>query len=50
MKKFEFSVLLRVDNFPCTKGFVVYANSLDMARGILRGQAAIMGWQVLEIR
>lgn len=50
MKRFEFNVLLRVNNFPCTKGFVVYANDLTMARGILRGQAAIMGWQVLDIR
>ena len=50
MKKFIFKVLLRVDGYPCIKGFEVYAADEVMARGILRGQSAVMGWSVVEIK
>jgi len=49
MSKFEFNVLLEIGGVSRWKEFRVYAADVGMARGILRGQSAVMGWRVLDI-
>jgi hypothetical protein len=48
MDSFFFRVFLRVDGVPCTKGYRVRAVDEGMARGMLRGQTAIMGWEFIS--
>lgn len=49
MRKFSFRVYMRVDGRLCTKGFKVYAVDESMAKGVLRGQAADMGYEIIDI-
>jgi hypothetical protein len=50
MKTYTLEVLMMAwDQTPVMKAFEVRANSYDMAAGILKGQAAINGWKILEV-
>lgn len=50
MKTFTLEILIKTgDSAPAVKKYRVPAVDLSMAVGMCKGQAAINGWQVLEV-